>query len=47
LRYLDKAVICDLLLKASSETVLTIAAEPKHLGAHIATQLSLDAAIGP
>jgi hypothetical protein len=26
-------VIYDLLFKASSETVLTIAADPKHLGA--------------
>jgi hypothetical protein len=33
--YHNKAVIYDLLFKASSETVLTIAADPKHLGAHI------------
>lgn len=33
--YQNKAVIYDLLFKASSETVLTIAADPKHLGAKI------------
>jgi hypothetical protein len=33
--YQNKAVIYDLLLKASSETLLTIAADPKHLGARI------------
>jgi hypothetical protein len=33
--YQNKAVIYDLLFKASSETMLTIAADPKHLGAHI------------
>jgi hypothetical protein len=33
--YQNKAVIYDLLFKASSETVLTIAADPKHLGARI------------
>ena len=32
--YQNKAVIYD-LFKASAETVLTIAADPKHLGAHI------------
>src|SRR6266849_8899267 len=31
--YQNKAVIYDLLFKASSETMLTIAADPKHLGA--------------
>jgi Putative transposase/Transposase zinc-binding domain len=31
----NKAVIYDLLFKASSETLLTIAADPKHLGARI------------
>jgi hypothetical protein len=31
--YQNKAVIYDLLFKASSETLLTIAADPKHLGA--------------
>ena len=35
LAYHNKAVIYDLLFKASAETVLTIAADPKHLGAHI------------
>jgi hypothetical protein len=33
--YQNKAVIYDLLFKASSETRLTIAADPKHLGARI------------
>ena len=33
--YHNKAVIYDLLFKASSETLLTIAADPKHLGARI------------
>ena len=34
--YQNKAVIYDLLFKASAETLLTIAADPKHLGARIA-----------
>ena len=33
--YYNKAVIYDLLFKASAETMLTIAADPKHLGANI------------
>jgi hypothetical protein len=33
--YHNKAVIYDLLFKASAETMLTIAADPKHLGARI------------
>src|SRR3974390_1992240 len=33
--YQNKAVIYDLLFKASSETLLTIAADPRHLGARI------------
>src|SRR6266852_1694112 len=33
--YQNKAVIYDLLFKASSESMLTIAADPKHLGARI------------
>ena len=33
--YQNKAVIYDLLFKASAETLLTIAADPKHLGARI------------
>ncbi len=33
--YQNKAVIYDLLFKASSETLLSIAADPKHLGARI------------
>ena len=31
----NKAVIYDLLFRAASETLLTIAADPKHLGARI------------
>jgi hypothetical protein len=31
----NKAVIYDLLFKASSETMLTIAADPRHVGARI------------
>jgi hypothetical protein len=34
--YTNKAVIYDLLFKASAETMLTIAADPKHLSARIA-----------
>jgi len=34
--YQNKAVIYDLLFKASAETMMTIAADPKHLGARIA-----------
>jgi hypothetical protein len=33
--YQNKAVIYDLLFRASSQTMLTIAADPKHLGARI------------
>ena len=33
--YHNKAIIYDLLFKASSETMLTIAADPKHLGAKV------------
>jgi hypothetical protein len=33
--YQNKAVIYDLLFKASAETVLTFAADPKHLGVRI------------
>jgi hypothetical protein len=33
--YQNKAVIYDLLLKASAETLITIAADPKHLGARV------------
>ena len=33
--YQNKAVIYDLLFRAASETMLTIAADPKHLGARI------------
>src|SRR3981189_1081636 len=35
--YQNKAVIYDLLLRASAETVLTIAADPKHLGPRLGT----------
>ena len=35
LAYQNKAVIYDILFKASAETMLTIAADPKHLGARI------------
>ncbi|MEQ1695712.1 MAG: IS91 family transposase [Hyphomicrobiaceae bacterium] len=34
--YTNKAVIYDLLMRVSAETLLTIAADPKHLGARIA-----------
>jgi hypothetical protein len=34
--YHNKAVVYDLLLKAAAETLITIAADPKHLGARIA-----------
>jgi hypothetical protein len=33
--YHNKAVIYDILFKAASETILTIAADPKHLGARV------------
>ena len=33
--YHNKAVVYDILFKAAAETLLTIAADPKHLGAHI------------
>ena len=36
LAYQNKAVIYDLLLKVSAQTLLTIAVDPKHLGAKIA-----------
>jgi len=35
--YQNKAVIYDLLFKASSQTMLTIAADPKRLGVKIAS----------
>src|SRR4030088_2515592 len=34
--YQNKAVIYDLLFRASAETTITIAADPKHLGAKVA-----------
>jgi hypothetical protein len=33
--YQNKAVVYDLMFRAAAETLLTIAADPKHLGAHI------------
>ena len=33
--YQNKAVIYDILFAASAETMVTIAADPKHLGARI------------
>ena len=33
--YQNKAVLYDLLFKVSAETMLTIAEDPKHLGARI------------
>jgi hypothetical protein len=33
--YHNKAVIYDILFKASAETLITVAADPKHLGAHV------------
>jgi hypothetical protein len=33
--YQNKAVVYDLLFRAASETLLTIAADPRHLGAQI------------
>ena len=33
--YHNKATVYDLLFKASSETMMTIAADPKHLGARV------------
>jgi hypothetical protein len=33
--YQNKAVIYDLLFKASAETLITIAADPEHLGARV------------
>jgi hypothetical protein len=33
--YQNKAVVYDILFKAAAETLITIAAEPKHLGARI------------
>jgi hypothetical protein len=35
--YQNKAVVYDLLFRAAAETLLTIAADPKHLGARIGT----------
>jgi Putative transposase/Transposase zinc-binding domain len=39
--YTNKAVIYDALFKAASETLLTIAADPKHLGAKISVTMVL------
>jgi hypothetical protein len=35
LAWSNKAVVYDLLFKAAAETLLTLAADPKHLGARI------------
>lgn len=37
----DKALVYDLLFKTASETMLTIAADPKHLGAPIGITAAL------
>ena len=37
LAYHNKSVLYNILFKAAAETLLTIAADPKHLGAHLAT----------
>ena len=39
--YTNKAVIYDALFKAASQTLLTIAADPKHLGAQVGLGVSL------
>ena len=39
--YQNKAVIYNLLFKAAAQTLLTIAADPKHLGAHIGITMVL------
>ena len=39
--YQNKAVIYDLMLRAAAETLLTIAADPKHLGARIGITMVL------
>ncbi len=33
--YHNKAAVYGILVKAAAETLITIAADPKHLGAHI------------
>jgi hypothetical protein len=43
--YQNKAVIYDLLFKASAETLLTIAADPRHLGARIGITSVLHSAL--
>jgi hypothetical protein len=40
--YQNKAVIYDLLFKASAETLITIAADPKHLGVRVGVLSVLD-----
>ena len=39
--YHNKAVVYDLLLRTAAETLLTIAADPKHLGARIGATAAL------
>ena len=43
--YHNKAVIYGILFKAAAETLITIAADPKHLGAHIGLTAVLSAII--
>ena len=38
--YQNKAAIYSLLLKAAADTLVTIAADPKHLGARVRCQIS-------
>jgi hypothetical protein len=45
--YQNKAVIYDILFKASAETLITIAADPKHLGARIGLTAVLHTMIVP
>jgi hypothetical protein len=43
--YQNKAVVYDLLFRAAAETLLTIAADPKHLGTRVgATPCSISGA---
>lgn len=45
--YQNKAVLYDLLFKVSAETMLTIAADPKHLGARIGIMIVPGGGISP
>jgi hypothetical protein len=44
--YHNKAVIYDILFKASAETMITIAADPKHLGARVGITSVLHLGLG-